>query len=87
MALRGFALLSPFVTAGHGLICLHDTHPISRELTADEFCSNAWEAAVEIRRNPEFEDFEIVTLPGPRAGLSIIRKATSHLSWDRGASA
>jgi len=40
----------------------------------DRYCSNAWEAAYEIRTSEKYKSFEIVTLPGPWAGLSIIRK-------------
>ena len=73
--------LLPFVTEGTGLILLHDTHPVAEELLSDRYCSNAWEAAWEIRKKRKYADLEIVTLPGPSAGLSIIRKAKKHLSW------
>lgn len=79
--LRDFDNLSPFVTPGSGLILLHDTYPSAEYLLADGYSSNAWEAAREIHLNPKYSDFEIVTLPGPYAGLSIIRKAEQHLHW------
>jgi len=79
--LADFDLLSPFVRNGTGLIFLHDTHPVQDSLLSDRFCSNAWEAAWVIRKNRRYKDFEIVTLPGPWAGISIIRKADGHLSW------
>lgn len=80
--LADFNALNSFVREGTGLIMLHDTHPIGEHLLSDRFCSNAWEAAEEIRRNVRYrDDFEIVTLPGPHAGLSVIRKAKRHLSW------
>lgn len=73
--------LSPFVREGSGLILLHDTHPAAEHLLSDRFCSNAWEAAWEIRKKRKYADVEIMTLPGPYAGLSIIRKAKRHLAW------
>ncbi len=73
--------ISPFVREGTGLILLHDTYPIAEHLLAPGYCNNAWEAAWTIRRSPKYKDFEIVTLPGPYAGLSIIRKAPRHLCW------
>lgn len=81
--LSDFDALSPFVREGDGIILLHDTHPVQESLLSDRFCSNAWEAAWTIRRSRKYKDFEIVTLPGPWAGLSIIRKAKRHLSWMR----
>lgn len=79
--LADFDALAPFVREGEGLILLHDTHPVQESLLSDRFCSNAWEAAWTIRRGRKYKDFEIVTLPGPWAGLSIIRKAERHLAW------
>lgn len=80
--LADFDALSPFVREGDGLILLHDTHPVRESLLSDRFCSNAWEAAWTIRKSRKYNrNFEIVTLPGPWAGLSIIRKAKRHLSW------
>jgi hypothetical protein len=75
---KDFDNLSPFVR-NEGLILLHDTHPIKRELTSNQYCSNSWEFARDIHRF--YEAYEIVTLPGPWAGLSIIRKAVNHLTW------
>lgn len=71
-----FANLQVFVPECTGLILLHDTFPVQVSLLADGYCSDAWRAAKEIREH--WHDFEIVTLPGPRAGLSIIRKAKIH---------
>lgn len=80
--LQDFNLFSKFVREGTGIIALHDTHPISKELLTDELCSNAWEAAWEIRTKDEYKrDFEIFTFPGPYAGMSLIRKSCKHLSW------
>ena len=64
----------------NGLIFLHDTHPIKQELTKPGYCHDAWKAASEI--NDCETGVEIVTLPGPWAGLSIIRKfGKHHLAW------
>lgn len=80
--IQDFIRLSRFVPNGTGLILLHDTHPISQEQLAPSRCGDAWKAAWKIRSDPAFRrQFEIVTLPGPIAGLSIIRKAKEHLSW------
>lgn len=79
--MQDFNRLSQFVPDGTGLILLHDTHPISKEQLAPTRCGDAWRAAWKIRSDPAFQQFEIVTLPGPIAGLSIIRKAIKHLNW------
>lgn len=76
--LMDFNSLSHYVT-DKGLILLHDTCPSTPKLTRPEYCYNAWEAARKIHK--EYEDFEIVTLPGPKHGLSIIRRAERHLLW------
>lgn len=72
-----FGALQLFVPEHTGLILLHDTYPVNEALLADGYCSNAWEAAKRIREQLGHA-MEIVTLPGPRAGLSIIRKAKTH---------
>lgn len=69
--------LQVYVPEHTGLILLHDTYPIDKTFLSEEFCGDAWKAAKDIRDNLH-DSFEIVTLPGPRAGLSIIRKAKSH---------
>lgn len=79
--LADFDNLAPFVREGIGLILLHDTHPVAEHLLSDRYCSNAWEAARDIKKKRKYQNFEIVTLPGPYAGLSIIRKAKKHLAW------
>lgn len=79
--LRDVDNLAPFVREGTGLILLHDTHPVAEHLISDRYCSNAWEAARAIRKMRKYAGLEIVTLPGPYAGLSIIRKAKKHLAW------
>lgn len=72
----------PKVKTGTGLIFLHDTHPIMQELTDPGYCNNAWKAADMVFHGNGYPNLEIVTLPGPWAGLSILRKrGTHHLSW------
>jgi hypothetical protein len=87
---RDFHNLSGFVREGTGLILLHDTHPMMEELLQDEFCSSAWITADQLwRYSVNYRDgvpegYEIVTLPGPWFGLSIVRKrGKHHLSWRR----
>jgi hypothetical protein len=72
-----FGTFSTFVPEHTGLILLHDTYPITEALLADGYCSDAWKAARQIRKKLHHL-FEIITLPGPRAGLSIIRKCKTH---------
>ncbi|MBU2052596.1 class I SAM-dependent methyltransferase [Patescibacteria group bacterium] len=69
--------LAKFVRDETGLILLHDTFPVDPKLLADGYCSNAWKAARHIHLKRRHL-FEIVTLPGPWAGLSIMRKAARH---------
>jgi predicted O-methyltransferase YrrM len=76
--------LLPFVREGTGLVLLHDTHPVNEQFTSSSCCGDAWKAAWEIRTSKKYSGLEIVTLPGPRAGLSIIRKSETQLSWQVG---
>lgn len=78
---KDFYELMPYVRWGSGLVFLHDTHPVRETLMADGYCSNAWKFAQDIRRYGGHDHLEIVTLPGPWAGLSIIRKSKAHLAW------
>lgn len=71
----------PYVRNSTGLILLHDTYPSAEYMLSDGYSSNAWEAAREIHRNQKYKDIEIVTLPGPYAGISILRKSEKHLHW------
>lgn len=81
--LKDFVALSKFVRKDTGLILLHDTYPVNERLIADDRCGDAWKVAKLIHN--EFKDFEIVTLPGPWAGLSIIRKVKGIHGWmDKG---
>ena len=76
--LQDFTNLSKWVKPITGLILLHDTYPVKEDLLKSDACSNAWEAARLIHEHLMYHDFEIVTLPGPYAGLSIIRSAPIH---------
>jgi len=80
--MEDFIKYLPYVKTGTGLILMHDTHPINIELTRDGYCNNAWEAAADIYNLSLALNVEIITLPGPWAGLSILRKrGDHHLSW------
>lgn len=80
--LADFDAVSPFVREGTGLIFLHDTHPVMPRLAEAGWCRDAWRSAEEIRFSEKYRaGFEIVTLPGPWAGLSIIRKSKKQLAW------
>lgn len=71
--------LSPFVREFTGMILLHDTFPINERLLEDDRCGDAWRIAKWVHEAKK--DFEIVTLPGPWAGLSIIRKVGTGHGW------
>ena len=73
-----FMELSKWVEPHTGLILLHDTYPVNERLLKPDRCHNAWIVAKGIKHEP---DFEIVTLPGPWAGLSIIRKVFNSHGW------
>ena len=64
-----------------GIVLLHDTYPL-KELAVPNRAGDAWKFAKELHRN--YPNFEIVTLPGPTCGLSIVRKVTTlkHLEWE-----
>lgn len=81
---QDFLTWSKFVTPGTGLILLHDTYPCGPKYLKPGYCNDAWKVADLIWGVESEDDFdyEIVTLPGPRAGLSIIRKRGKyHLHW------
>lgn len=80
---KDFITWSKFVTPGTGLILLHDTYPCGPKYLKPGYCNDAWKVAKAIHElDIVSTDFEIVTLPGPRAGLSIIRKrGRHHLYW------
>lgn len=67
------AIAKDLVTPFTGLIFAHDTFPINEELTSQGRCHNAWEAIRDIKQYCQQWELEILTLPGPWAGLTIIR--------------
>lgn len=75
----------PFVQDDTGLIFLHDTYPVKPELAVEGYCHDAWKVADEIwggNCEVPLAVLEIVTIPGPWAGLSILRKrGMNHLHW------
>lgn len=81
--LDDFERLFKFVQSDEGLIFLHDTYPVKPELCKKGYCYNAWEAAKYLRKHvnnhPLSINYEIITLPGPWAGLSIIRKLSKGI--------
>lgn len=80
--LQDFYNMFPFIREGTGMIFLHDTHPVVPELLTPSFCNNAWEAAAFLRFNDYWmSKIEIMTIPGPWAGMSILRKSNKQLSW------
>jgi len=90
-----FFEIGKFVRTGTGLILMHDTHPVTEELLQPRFCHNAWEFAdnlfemvsTQFEMGPAHTDsnsryFEVLTLPGPWAGMTIVRKrGNHHLAW------
>ena len=56
-----------------GLIFLHDTFPIKPELLSKDRSGDAWKVARKVHLFWK-QDCEIVTLPGPWGGISILRK-------------
>jgi predicted O-methyltransferase YrrM len=76
-----FTAFFPYVMPGTGLILMHDTHPINPQLVMPGYCDDAWQTAEHLHKSVG-KGYEICTLPGPWAGLSIVRKLGKHyLSW------
>lgn len=72
-----FCGMLPFVRP-HGLILLHDTHPIDDAATAQERCGDGYLAIERLSR--ERDDFEMMTIP-VHPGLTCCRKRFRQLSW------
>jgi hypothetical protein len=92
-----FFEIGKFVRTGTGLILMHDTHPMTEELLQPQFCNNAWKFASELfdgvsnqyelgplyMNDDSYRYFEVLTLPGPWAGLTIVKKrGQHHLCWE-----
>jgi len=67
----------PFV-APHGLILLHDTHPIDEAATIPARCGDAYKTIERLSK--QTDQFEMVTLP-LHPGLTLCRKRTTQLAW------
>jgi predicted O-methyltransferase YrrM len=72
-----FQAFFPFI-APHGLILMHDTHPLDYEQTSAGYCGTAYQAIAELSHRTD--EFEMVTIP-VAPGLTICRKRTKQLSW------
>ncbi len=81
--LRDFNGIAEHLVEGTGLVFLHDTHPMSEELLRDDRCSDAWQAAYTLKRQSSARGLEVLTLPGPYAGMTIVRKFGGQVSWMR----
>lgn len=76
---------SPFIVEGTGIIAMHDTCPLMENYL--NHCSTSHQFAWEVRTNDEYrKNYEIISLPGPYAGMSLVRKAKQQLinrNWCR----
>jgi len=77
-----FANFFPFVKP-HGLILLHDTHPLDKAATSQERCGDGYQAIEGLSRKSE--QFEMMTLPW-HPGLTLCRKRTAQLAWQENSS-
>ncbi|WP_230969329.1 class I SAM-dependent methyltransferase [Nitrogeniibacter aestuarii] len=68
-----FELLTP-----HGIMMLHDTHPIDTAATSQERCGDGYLAIDRLSR--QTDAFEMMTIP-VHPGLTICRRRTTQLSW------
>lgn len=81
---KDFYSFWPFVVPGTGLIFFHDTHPVFERLVDNpSYCGGCWRVAKKLRQLSLESGIEIMTMPGPHAGLSIVRKLKNgnHFSW------
>lgn len=75
--LEDFWNVLPFVVP-HGLIMLHDTHPIDKAATDPARCGDGYQAIAQLSRMSD--EFEMMTLPR-HPGLTLCRKRNAQLSW------
>jgi hypothetical protein len=68
---KDFINVSNFVIED-GFVLLHDTSPCNDELLAPEWCHDAWESALKIKKEHN-DEWEILTLPF-NPGLTILKK-------------
>jgi predicted O-methyltransferase YrrM len=73
------------VVVGTGLVLVHDTFPITRRLERSDRCGSAWKGVDEFRESFCCMSAEVLTLPGPYYGLSIIRRRSpsDHFGFER----
>jgi predicted O-methyltransferase YrrM len=81
--LEDFRGVFPFVVQ-HGLILLHDTHPVDEAATDPARCGDGYQAIAQLSRMTD--EFEMMTLPR-HPGLTLCRKRTAQLSWQEGRNA
>ena len=62
----------------HGLLMLHDTHPLDEAATAAERCGDGYLSIDELSR--QTERWEMMTVP-LHPGLTLCRKRRAQLSW------
>jgi len=62
----------------HGLLLLHDTHPIDRAATDQARCGDGFESIAELSH--QTVRWEMMTIP-LHPGLTICRKRAEQLSW------
>lgn len=67
----------PFLNM-HGLLLLHDTHPIDAAATDRARCDDGYKAIEALSR--ESQDWEMITVP-VHPGLTMCRKRTVQLKW------
>jgi hypothetical protein len=69
--LNDICMMERYLVQYSGIMFLHDTFPAKVDLLKKGYCFNAWEAAHFVHN--QLEDWEIVTIPFPWAGFSIMR--------------
>lgn len=62
-----------------GVICLHDTFPLTPALTSEDTCRDTWRVAEALGART-FLELEAMTLP-VSPGITLIRKRHRHLPW------
>jgi predicted O-methyltransferase YrrM len=62
----------------HGIMLLHDTHPVDDLATSQERCGDGYIAIEELSRVSD--EWEMMTIP-MHPGLTVCRKRTKQLSW------
>jgi len=77
-----FVNFFPFVKP-HGLILLHDTHPMDTAATSQDRCGDGYQTIERLSRKSE--QFEMMTLPW-HPGLTLCRKRTAQLAWQENSS-